>query len=731
MSVIIQVWSAPSCEVGAVCLGSLSPWVSASGSEAAGTPAAFRVAVPREVADRASLDEGRCLRVLSSARGEQWWFVSQVVDSDGDSGVVQATAGPLLQLLTVRGLVRAGSTFRFTPGKRTVTDLLNTYVLTNLAEDGLSWLSLGTIDATEAIEIGAFNRFRRAAVVTAIEGQTGHGARLRGLYTSGVLTGFALDVVEDIAAGLEAVPLSVGAEITTLQRTRDALRAATVVVPFDASDLPMEPTAWLIDSTSGTAPAWIVLRDPVSGNPWPIREDDQLIGAYLQQRDGTRHQILDSRASDSAVQIAAVGTNAPGDEVALVRDTSGRPIIELTSPTGLASSRGRLVGEVSTRVTERRRNLTRNGVFSEWASDTALTGWTASSVRVGRYPRTSVERETTLVTDGALSIGASAITFRGGTPGQRLYRGEYFHLPAAGGLSSYIATDVVLIDGAGKGSFTFMNPTGVAQTLAVAVADGSPIGHLQLSGGGAVSTQRPLAIPDDTTTDLLRFLEQNASTAWYLESAAVGYTYSADYPTVHLAAGVTMRSNGSWTATNQAVRAVLRNLTAGTDLVTASCTVPVPSGTVHETIAASASMSADASLAVRVFPGAVFIANDNITTRGFQALRWVSLWVGDAEPTMGPQHGAGSNALWHKAQDVLASAAQGTRYTVRGLDLERLIREHGALSLGQTVRAFSPALGIRVAVRIVKLDYDFTQHESLSLELGAITPRLTGVTVSL
>ena len=728
---IIQVWSAPSCEAGAICYGALAPWVSASGSEATGTPAGFRVTVTRDVADAASLADGRCLRVLSQSRGEQWWFVSSVTDSDGDAALVTATAGPLRQLLTVRGLVRDGSTFAFTTGKVSVTALLNSYVLTNLSDDGLSWLTLGIQEFPDIIEVGSLARVTRATVLDLIERETGYTVQLRAVYSGSTLTGFAVDILADVGASMPLQPLSVGAQITQLQRTRDALRGATVVVPFDAAGLPMEQTAWLVDSTSGTTPAWIVLRDPVTGNPWPIRENDQLIGAYVLESDGTASEILDSRASDGAVQVAAVGSLSAGDVVSIVRDVDGRPVVELTSPSGVASSRGRLVGQAATKVTERRRNLVANGVFAAWTTDAALTGWTASGVKIGRYGRDAIAEETGLVTDGTLSSGASTITFRGGTPGQRLYRGEFFNLPAAGSLASYIATDVVVIDGDGKGSFTFMSPLGAAQTLSTGVADGSPLGHLRFVGGGAVSTQRPSILPDDTTTDLLRFTEQNASYTWYLESPSIGYLFSTDYPTVHIAAGVTMRSNGTWATTPQAVRARLRDLTAGTDLATAVCTVPVPSGTVHETITASATMSADTSLALRLFPGDVFIANDNIATRGFQAVRWVSVWVGDATPVMSAVPYSGSNALWHRAQDVLASLAQGTRYTVRGVDLALLQQEHGALALGQSVSLRSDLLDAPVTVRIVKLDYLFTEPEVLNLELGAITPRLTGVTVSL
>jgi hypothetical protein len=109
----------------------------------------------------------------------------------------------------------------------------------------------------------------------------------------------------------------------------------------------------------------------------------------------------------------------------------------------------------------------------------------------------------------------------------------------------------------------------------------------------------------------------------------------------------------------------------------------------------------------------------------------VSLWVGSATPAMGPLDGYGSNQLWHRAQQVLAGVAQGTRYTVTGVDLDHLLDAAAPLALGQRVRLRSDRLGVDATVRIVKLDYRFDQTESLTLELGAITPRLTGVTFDL
>jgi hypothetical protein len=147
--------------------------------------------------------------------------------------------------------------------------------------------------------------------------------------------------------------------------------------------------------------------------------------------------------------------------------------------------------------------------------------------------------------------------------------------------------------------------------------------------------------------------------------------------------------------------------------------------TLHTTLSSTVTVGADTSVRVGLFAGAA------PKQEFFAACRWVTMWLGDDVSDASPWVGSRSNALWHRAQDVLASAGRGTRYTVRGVDVDRLVREYGALALGQSVRLRSDVLGLDVTVTIVKLDYDFSATEMLSLELGTITPRLTGVTVTL
>ena len=159
MSVTMQLWSAMPCESGAYALGGIPRWQSATGTEARGVAPSFRMVCPTANNGAASsLAVGRILRVLSLARAEQFWVVTAVDAVEGrGEGLVSVTCGSIRQLLATRGLVRSQATtggpwgYAFTPGRRLVSDHLDTYVFTNLAADNLSWWSVGPIDYTPPI----------------------------------------------------------------------------------------------------------------------------------------------------------------------------------------------------------------------------------------------------------------------------------------------------------------------------------------------------------------------------------------------------------------------------------------------------------------------------------------------------------------------------------------------------------------------------------------------------
>jgi hypothetical protein len=202
--------------------------------------------------------------------------------------------------------------------------------------------------------------------------------------------------------------------------------------------------------------------------------------------------------------------------------------------------------------------------------------------------------------------------------------------------------------------------------------------------------------------------------------------YDSARPYVRAAFGVSVKSDGTTTTSAERPSCKIFAPTGSVTLASATYgTDFAPGNDVAFTLTCGASLAS--SRLIR----AEFTAGD--VTKMATFLRWASLWLDDAlsGSDMGPQPDSASNLLWHRAQDVLASQGTGVRYTIRGIDLERLRADNTALGLGQNVRLRSTRLGLDTTVPIVKLDYDFAETETLSAECGLISPRLTGVTVSL
>jgi len=342
-----------------------------------------------------------------------------------------------------------------------------------------------------------------------------------------------------------------------------------------------------------------------------------------------------------------------------------------------------------------------------------VTGAVGQYSRTGEYPGTA---NVTLQVDGGAAVGATSIPLRGGIAGRRLYAGELLWIVSTG---LTITGTVHTFDGTGRVTVP------IGTTLGSAFADGETVDWRIAStpAGIDLGPFRPVSFPSEPAAgaDVMRLLSGNVQSV----SHFVPVTGTVQ---VNAAAGVSIRSSNDVTYLSSTYWPTLtiRNVGAGTAIATGTSPAAAANSTAHYTLSASASLSASATIAARVTTG----TSGGSAGVQWQGVRWLSLWLGTG-PAMGIQNGSGTNTLWHRAQDVLASFAAGTRYTVRGVDLTRLQTENGALALGQSVRLRSELLGVDVTVKIVKLDYDFAATESLNLELGAITPRLTGVTVSL
>lgn len=738
---ILQVWSGLPFESGAYCHGGIPRWTRASGKEARGTAPQFTLTAPTQ--NNGAIQyarEGAILRTLSDSRGDQYWVITTVDESDGlGGGSVSITCGTIRQLLATRGLIREQTvangpwSYAFTPGRRSVSDHLSTYVFTNLSADGLTGWSAGTIEYTAPVALGSLNRARRGAVLDQIEQQTGYTFVPRLVYSGVTLTGVALDLLEDPASALETRLMEVGGSITSLTQTQELTNAPTVAIPFTAGGDPMEHPAFEIGTVTGAGPYWVTLLDP-EGGPNVIREDDQFVNAYLLNSAGTTHQITDSRESDSAVSVASNSGLSAGGIVSIVSDTAGRPLAEISSPSGLLSSRGRVVADVGTQAVHAKRNWCPNPLFLNWTNAFTPEDWAdeGGTFNVGEYPRDTPATITGVLTNGVQSAGAGGVNFKNALPGARFYSNEYLVVDSA---PFRVGNVVAEADGSGNGSIVF-----ASGTLAAPVADGQPITFL-----GAEPT-RPTAFPDEpVTTNVIRLLTNSADTAIpptasavRMQSTPITIKYAAGWSALRLTADFTIVGSNTTlgntdagaaitdditTATTRGLPAVMLVDPAGpTRLAYAICPTSVDAAELsHQQVSCTYTLSTDKTVAV-----ALLSSNLGL----WQGCRGVALELRADTDTEAPYQFSGSNQLFHRAQDVLAQRTTAGRYRITGVDLRALLADGTPLVMGQWLRVRSE-LG-DATLRIVTLEYAFGDAgESMVVEVGTIAPTLTGTTVSI
>lgn len=362
---VLQVWSAPKCQAGAVAIAPLVLTQRVDITETiTGTDDSGSLTLPTDLAQACGLAEGRVLRAQFPLRGVVEWVIVRVEDTaPGDQ--TRVTLGPLRQLLALRPYARTLSStdvgLVFPAFSGTITEYLNQRVLTNLTADSLAWLSLGTIDSAQTYPWPEQSSVRRGECLTTIEQVTGLEVRLRPLASD---AGYAVDVLT--ARGSDATPqlLGEGGLAVEIGRSRNLLQAGTAVRPIGDDGLSMGEVDWIGGAVSGSGPYWIPLTDPTGGAP-PIWEDDQFVGAYLGLPSGTGLLITDSRKSDSAVQVAALGSYTAGQRVVLWETATGRPVSVIQSPTAVASSRGLVEARATVKGARQERTLNRNGDFSD------------------------------------------------------------------------------------------------------------------------------------------------------------------------------------------------------------------------------------------------------------------------------------------------------------------------------------------------------------------------------
>lgn len=674
------------------------------------------------------------VRVTDPLGAVREYRLQSIGRQDRDGRVPLRGLGPLADLGTT-GLVRTiagGLTTYAITDRRTPADHIATYVLANLAADGLSWLSAGTITPTGLVSLSApVAGWTRLQWLRQLADETGAAVRLR---RNGE-TGYLIDLAP-LATGVTKVVVQAGWNLRRWQDTVDdgeLASAVTVVGGVPAGDT--RPTgigenAWTIGTVPGSAPYWIPLADP-AGGAGPVAFDNQFgtgagsQAAYLLLSDATTVEILDSRASDSAVLVAAATGLTAGHHAQVVADASATRLTELRTPHAARLHREDVVEDANAG-----RNLLRNGLFLDWSSVSAPQLWTAQggTFNVGEYPRTEPATLSSIVVNGNQSSGAPGISLRGFTPGGRVYANEYFVV----GANAYRVGNVVAVaDGAGVVSVVL-----ASGTLAASVTDGQAVTWF------GQEPKRPASVPTERDTNaLLRLLTVSpttlppSATALRLQSEAFRVKYLA--PLARLACSVAFTvHNGSASdigntdsglaitdtlasATARELPGVmLRNNAAGTRLAWTALAARVPAGTTrHETVTCETTLTADTTVDVCLLGG---------TTNLFQAARWVTLWLGPAT-SLAPYPGSWDNLRWQRANRALLARSLGARQLecsfvqLAALTGGALARE--ALTLGDGVRI--PALG--VTLPIVRLRYAVENPSDILVTLDTASPRLTAL----
>lgn len=191
----------------------------------------------------------------------------------------------------------------------------------------------------------------------------------------------------------------------------DEQQLATVVVPFGDADsngdrATIATARWQVAGV--LAGGWVQLRDPDNASRTPILVDTQWQGAYVRDRSGVNEQILNSRASDGAVQLASTTGLGIGSRVFLASDPAGTPLVEVYDASAVGSRR-RVVPLTLSGV-RGDANEIRNGRFAD-----GLTDWGAANPTT---PPSFVEipRSELGVTRNAQADGARAANIGTGTP---------------------------------------------------------------------------------------------------------------------------------------------------------------------------------------------------------------------------------------------------------------------------------------------------------------------------
>ncbi len=418
---VIQVWTGPRCQPGAEPLGPVAQITSGRVTEATSGAQGPVLTIPRAVADDIALRAGAWLWISHPRRGVSEWPILTLTTGDGRArDTVSVQGGTIRQAIALRGTIRTVPRFgsvvtAFTLPALTPAEILRTYFFTNLAADNLTWLVPGLVEYSGTIALGSIANWTRGQLLDAIERATGY----RFAFTRINDTAYQLDLRDPSAPSTSEVLLTPGVSVDTIEQTEDLVSGATVVEPRTAAGAPLGETWWTVAGITGTGPFWVRLADPAGGPP-VLREDGQVTGWWLRPNDGLPVAITDSRASDSAVQVASVEGLVVGGLAALWQTADGAFPAEVPSPSGLAA-RNRVVQSITVAVPSMLANRVTDGALRN-----ALALWEVVNPSGGAVDilQRSDPKQIPMAANGAVAAGGTSVIVDGGPANAIIRRGD-------------------------------------------------------------------------------------------------------------------------------------------------------------------------------------------------------------------------------------------------------------------------------------------------------------------
>lgn len=683
------------------------------------------------------------LRIMTDRDEVREYRIVYISRANTEATHVLRGLSPLADLGTA-GLVRdlVGKSYRTTGlgAPYTRAAFLTQILFDNAAADGIGWWAVGTADDTALFNIAPpSGPASRLAWLKALQEATGDEVAVR---RNGAV-GYYLDVLPQIGAGSDVVRVGYGRNLLALQEDQDDTELATAITVLGPEGYLYEnglgENAWVLGTATGSGPYWIPLTDYASGAAAPVVFDAQFTGAALLTKTGTTVAISDVRASDSAVQVAALTGLTAGDLVQIVADTSARRMTELREP-----SAKRLLRVDTGSRTRGQRNLARNGDF---AAATALVPdrWTiGSNVAPAIYRRDTTP--TFSYTGGTGGVSSTTLTLTAGPANSVLYEGDTV---SSGGSARTVAATVQL-DGAGAGAVTLRTAITLANGSTITNAAGFVNRRIAvLPNDGAPSTAIALWIPDvsdgtyGTTSGWTSFVP---ASAWGMRSETVTVKYVAGVTAyVHAQvqwsarAGVQEIANrdASFLATEVEAATVTRCLpslmigkpSTSTRLGYVLHTTPIAANSeAHATLGCSAVLTADTDVSLQFFGLAAY--NTGLGRQYYPTLlRSATLWISGSSEQIAPDAPLGdsptANLLWHRGnRGLLARRLTRTQIRISLLDLSRVAGysiTRDALVLGGDIEA----VDLNLTLRVVGLVYDAMNPTSLDVIVDSRPKRLS------